>query len=201
MRPPPLTLALLVAAATGCGAATNCRVGRPCGDARWLDEGAVVDGRRVIAEAVASASPGVSARESGGDAMRVSSRPVFVRFDLSSLAGVAGVERAVLSLTPHASWRTDDRVARLVVRGVASAWTVDDVAAGASPAMRDDVAFATLASGVRAPLRVDVTAIVRAWSASNPSEGLALELEGPEVVFAGAGASLASRPRLEVVVR
>jgi hypothetical protein len=201
MRPSPLTLTLLVAFATGCGAATNCRVGRPCGDARWLDEGAVVDGPRVIAAAVASASPGVSLAESRGDAMRVSSRPVFVRFDLSSLAGVAGVERAVLSLTPHTSWQTDERTARLVVRGVASAWTVDDVASGASPALRDEVAFATLASGVRAPLRVDVTAIVRTWTVSNPSEGLALELEGPEAVFAGAGASLWARPRLEVVVR
>ncbi len=61
----------------------------------------------------------------------------------------------------------------------------------------------TLPAGVRAPLRVDVTSIVQAWrSRISPDEGIALEVDGGDAVFAGVGAAtLANRPRLEVVVR
>ncbi len=57
--------------------------------------------------------------------------------------------------------------------------------------------------GVRAPVRVDVTAIVRAWVARTAAaEGVSIESDGAEAVFVGVGsAQVASRPRLEVVVR
>lgn len=204
MLRPRLTLALLVGAiAAGCGVASACPSGRTCGDARWYDEGAVVDGRRVTAEGLVAASPGLAPADARGDAMRVSSRPVFVRFDLSQLSSVAGVERAVLALSPHPAWRPVERPARLFARGVATPWSTERVAAGEAPATDDDVATATLAAGVRAPLRVDVTSIVRAWAARTATpEGISLELDGGEAVFAGVGAASPSlRPRLEVVVR
>lgn len=204
MLPPQLTLALLTgASAAGCGVASACAAGRACGDARWFDDSAIVDGRRVVSEAVVAASPGVAASEARGDAMRVSSRPVFVRFDLAPLSGVSVVERAVLSLSPHPAWRPGARPSRLFVRGVVAPWTTAGVAAGEAPATGEEPSSATLPAGVRAPLRVDVTAIVRAWSARTAStEGLALELDGGEAIFAGVGAaSHGARPRLEVVVR
>lgn len=204
MLRPRLTLALLLGAtAAGCGVASACPSSRTCGDARWYDESAVVDGRRVVAEAVVAASQGLPSADARGDAMRLSTRPVFVRFDLSQLAGIAGVERAVLSLSPHPAWRPGERSVRLFARGVATPWSTERVAAGEAPATGDEPASVTMAAGVRGPLRVDVTAIVRAWAARTASaEGISLELDGGEAVFAGVGAAgRALRPRLEVVVR
>lgn len=204
MRPSPLTLTLaLCALAHGCGASSQCLAGRTCGDARWLAEGSVIDGRRVVAQAVSSASVGSPAGNSRSDAMRVSSNPVFLRFDLSALGDATVIDRAVLALSPHPAWRASSRGSRLVARSIASAWTVARVASADAPTTGETSTEVTLPAGVRGPLRVDVTSIVQAWRArTSPEEGLALEVDGGDAVFAGVGAAtLADRPRLEVVVR
>ena len=200
-RPSPRLALSFVPLALGCASAAECVAWRTCGDARWLDDLALVDGAQVLAPAVTAAFAGQAPGR--GEALPVSSRRAYVRFDLSGLAAAAGVERAVLSLAPHPSWRTGDRAARIVVRGVGSPWTPAGVAAGEGPAATDEVSVVRVPGGVRAPVRVDVTAIVRAWVArASSAEGVSIECDGAEAVFVGVGsAQVAARPRLEVVVR
>lgn len=200
-RPSPRLALSFVPLALGCASSAQCVAGRTCGDARWLDDLALVEGAQVLAPVVTAA---IAGRARGRDeALPVASRRAYLRFDLSGLASAAGVERAVLSLAPHPSWRTSERAVRIVVRGVGSPWTAAAVAAGESPAATDDMAWVRVPDGVRAPVRVDVTAIVRSWVARTASaEGVSVECEGAEAVFVGGGsAQVAARPRLEVVVR
>lgn len=128
----------------------------------------------------------------------MSSDGVWMRFDLSSLAGADGVERAVLSLSPHPSWHPAQGAPRLIVRPAAGVQQASAVSA--------DDAFAaevTLPSGVRGPVRVDITAMVRQWlDGALPAGTVSVEHSHGTAVFMGSGAlSMAARPRLEVVLR
>jgi hypothetical protein len=134
--------------------------------------------------------------------LALGARSVFVQFDLAPLRERGqSVERATLLLTPHPLWRTASGAARVAVHALS-----EPLSAPGRPdpeAVGDPVALATVPRGLRAPVRVDVTAVARGWwDRSLPPGGLALSADGDGVVVYGALASAGdARPRLEVVVR
>jgi hypothetical protein len=138
------------------------------------------------------------------DALAVGGRPVLVRFDLSPIAGRGFIERAVLSLAPHASWRPTGEPAHLVVHAIIGDWSaVPGPGAAAAELGPYPAADATLPGRTRVPIRLDVTEAVRAWQYGTARfEGLALASYGAPVVFAGMGSGTdVDRPRLEVSLR
>ncbi len=194
-----IAVAVVLGATPACAHGDACPARRTC-DARRGGDTTAVDGRSAIALASDSARAGEG---DAGDALPVGARRTFVRFDLAPLAQATSVERAVLSLAPHPAWRSSATPLHLTVRRVEGAWRVDDVGAGREPAVAEVLGEATLAAGVRSPVRVDVTEAVRAWLAGDASaQGLALEIDGGAAVFAGAGAATTGlRPRIEMVLR
>lgn len=196
MLRPALTALLLAACAHA-----PCPVGRTCGDARWLDGSGSQDDRSVRARAVALAVPGLAVDLGATDALPVSPRRAFVRFEAGALAGWE-LTRAVLTLSPHPSWRPSSGATRLVVRDLRAAWTARSVAEGAPPEAGDGAVTVTLPAGVRGPVRVDVTSLLRDGLADASERGIALETDRGEAVFMGGAApELDARPHLEVVLR
>jgi hypothetical protein len=195
---------LIVSFVAGCASGSNCPASRTCGDARWLEQSVAIEGRYVRVATTDAARAGAPPDLSSHEGLSVSPRPTFLRFDLASLTSGSNVERAVLALAPHPAWRPGTSRERILVRAALSGWSVQGVASGHPPAVsaapEGDV---TLPSGVRAPVRIDVTALVRGWvRGSIPAEGLSLETTDGEAVFIGPGAlARADRPRLEVVLR
>ncbi len=195
LRPAALALALLACAHAPCPA------GRTCGEARWADGAGPADEREVSARAVAVAVPGMPADLGATDALPVSSRRAFLRFEAAPQAGWA-VARAVLALAPHPAWRPSTGPTRLVARDVRSGWSARAVAEGRAPEPGEGAVTVTLPAGVRGPVRVDVTALLRGGLAEAAERGIALETDRGEAVFLGAAAAdRAGRPHLEVVLR
>jgi hypothetical protein len=194
--------AMLLAAAsciTACVSGPACPPGRVCGNAAWYvaANGAPVEGRVVIAPLTAVGG----ASSDGTEAMTVSARPVYLRFDLGELPE-GTIERAVVSLAPHPSWHPRGP-SRIIARGIASEWSSAGVA-NASPAMQSDLAGEVIVpGGTRTPVRIDVTPALRGFAdGSTGFDGIALVADGAPVAFAGLAIdSVASRPRLEMVVR
>ena len=187
--------------ATRRGRPPPCPAGRTCGDARWLDGAGATDDRAVRARAVALAVPGLAVDLAATEALPVSPRRAFVRFEAGALAGWA-VTRAVLTLSPHPSWRPASGATRLVVRDLRAAWTARSVAEGVAPDAGEGAVSVTLPAGVRGPVRVDLTPLLRGGLADLSERGIALETDRGEVVFMGGAApEFDARPHLEVVLR
>lgn len=148
---------------------------------------------------------GIGGSEAPTDRIAVRRSPVFLYFDTQGLRPGATIERAVLSLSPHPSWRPHLARVALYAFGVEGAFTASSLGAGLVPDLASSPAgFADLPARARVPVRLEVTSIVRAWqSGLAPRGGLALRSNDDDpVVLQGADAGeLASRPRLEVVVR
>ena len=205
-----LTSALVLAGtallASACSGAAACPAGLVCGRASWLppQNSASPDGVVVVAQASEVGGAGSSGRAVDSETLPVGVRPVLVRFDLSPLVGRGVVDRAILSLAPHASWRPTGQATHLVVHTIVGAWSAVS-GAGASPAEFGPypAADVTLPGRTRVPIRLDVTEAVRAWQYGTARfEGLAIASYGAPVVFAGMGAgSDVDRPRLEVMLR
>jgi hypothetical protein len=140
----------------------------------------------VMAPAVTTAG----SRPPGAEDLPVGEHPVLLKFDLSAVPDEAGVERALLSLTPHPAWRVGGHAVRLFARGVRS---LDP----------DPATEVTLPAQARAPVRLDLTSVLRASkSGQRHMSGIALSTDGGDVVFQGLGAATeAERPHLEVVLR
>lgn len=193
----------LALSTTACAAAPACPPDRVCGTSSWIPASgaAGVEGPMVIA----SASEIAGAAPPGAFAERVplGNRPVLIRFDLAAIEG-REVERATLSIVPHPGWHPAGRPLRLYARAVTGGWA-PEAPEGASAAYLDPdpIADAVLPGRTRAPLRLDVTAALRAWQAGVAGfDGLALSTTGEGVVIQGPAALAPSdRPRLEVVLR
>jgi hypothetical protein len=178
-----------------------CPAGQTCGDARWLDGTGSLDDRSVRARVVALAVPGRAVDLAATDALPVSSRRAFLRFEAGSFAGWT-VARAVLTLSPHPAWRPAAGASRLVVRDLRAPWTARSVAEGMPPDAGDGAVTVMLPAGVRGPVRVDVTSLFRDGLAEASERGIALETDRGEAVFMGGAApELDGRPHLEVVLR
>jgi hypothetical protein len=91
----------------------------------------------------------------------------------------------------------------LTVRTINAPWTPDSVAAGAAPPVGEHAAVFALPSGVRAPVRVDVSALLAGWvDGTTAPMGLVLATDRGEAVFRGIGSEdRHAAPHLEVVVR
>lgn len=195
-----LAAALVAITGAGCVARPPCTRERTCGAALWAPQGSPprAEGAFVLAHAWQAAGNGTDLGDMEDLAVR--REPVFLHFDLSAIAGRGPVERAVLALAPHPSWRPGRENVLLLARALSGRWTPQSVANTPPVLSGDPVAQALLPAGMRAPVRLDITALVRAWqSGAWPADGLALTAEGGEPVFAGVGAIPASlRPRIEV---
>ncbi len=189
----------------GCGASA-CPTGAACGTASWLRQtsSAIGDGRFVRARAVSIVRGSGGEDVSNNDSLAVGETPVYLRFDLRAVRMDATIDRAVLSLTPHPSWRPTSRVARISVWDVSSRWTAESLAVASTPDLgAAPVTQVTLSAVHALPLRLDVTTAVRAWRMrSAGTAALAMTVDGAAPVFAGGGVNDPSvRPVLEVVTR
>jgi hypothetical protein len=173
-----------------------------CGATAWINASGVpqTEGRMVVEPAVRAAS----ALPPGAEDFAVGSRPALLGFDLRRIAGGGDIDRAVLFLAPSRSWRTGTGPIRLFARAVTSPWTASSIAANGPPAMSPDpTATVQLPGSARVPVRIDVTAAVRAWvDGASRLDGIAVSTDGAALAFMGPLAeSTADRPRLEVVFR
>ena len=191
------TAAASVAGLASCaGGGAACPPDRACGVSSWYVNaaGGGVEGRVVVAPLTGVAGAG----SDGSEALAIGQQPVLLRFDLRGI-GEGSIERAVISLAPHATWRPSGST-RIIVRGVASEWTTGSTL----PALESDVAGeAVLPGRTRMPVRIDVTRAMHAsLDGEYTVEAIALSAEGSPVTFTGLGSDvIASRPRLEVVMR
>ncbi len=114
-----------------------------------------------------------------------------LRFDLASLGleGPEGVERAILAMAPAAEGPVPREAVRVTVRGHdRGGWDPAPVGAAVAP------------GGVRAGVRVDVTASLRARLRDPAAEfTLGVETDGPTLHFAGLGGPAEDLPRLEIL--
>jgi hypothetical protein len=202
-RPSSVLAAVLAALGlAGCAAGRACPRDRTCGTAAWVNPSgaAPLDGPLYVAVASqiagATAVPGVERER-----VPVGRRPVLLRFDVAALQGRT-IERAVLALSPHPSWRPGGRPVQLFAHAITGRWPRGGIESGASLGA-DPVAEAVLPGRTRTPLRLDVTRALQAWQTGvAPFEGLALSSDGEEVVLVGTAATEpGDRPRLEVVLR
>lgn len=200
---PVKPLVVMLVGTVHCGSTLACPRGLACGTASWLPvNGAGIEGQFVVSPVLrvagGSVLPGTEPEQ-----LRVGPRPVLLRFDLSELAG-RSVERAVISLVPHPSWRPLEQPVRLYLHTIVGPWPGGSADTVDVPALAPDpVAQVFLPGNVRAPVRLDVTTALRAWQAGTmPFEGFAVSSDGPVVVLTGPAAyAQGDRPRLEVVVR
>jgi hypothetical protein len=191
-RRPATALLLLAAGATACAAAPRCATAPAGAVVRWadlsLDPATRITVVPVLVQAPADFDP--------------SAGTVLVRFDGAALGEAPQVDRAALVLVPGPDARPD-RCALLRVRAVDEPWTVAAVARGDTPALGLDAAAEVTLPPQRVPVRVDVTAMVRALGPEGlRRRGLAVSATEAGVAFEGSGTlSPAERPRLEVLLR
>lgn len=185
-------LLLLAAGATACAGAPRCATAPAGAVVRWadlsLDPATRITVVPVLVQAPAELDP--------------SAGTVLLRFDGAALGEAPQVDRAALVLVPGPGGRPD-RCALLRVRAVDEPWTVAAVARGDAPALGLDAAAEVTLPPQRVPVRVDVTALVRALGADGLTRrGLAVTATEGGVTFQGSGTlSPAERPRLEVLLR
>lgn len=186
--PRPLwAAAVCFALGVSCAAAQSpCGAGRTCGDARWAGPSPFAtrgDVWRVTAAATEGEAPRVDA------ALQASARPLVLRFEPAARPrDPAQIERALLALAPAPDARVPSRAVRVTVRGYLHG----------QPAP-DPEGTVVLPGGVRAGLRIEVTAAVRAALRSGEAVTLSVETDGPTVAFAGLGAPLEDLGRLEIL--
>ncbi|MDO9022878.1 MAG: hypothetical protein Q8S73_19325 [Deltaproteobacteria bacterium] len=191
-RRPTTALLLFAAGATGCAAAPRCATAPAGAVVRWadlsLDPAARINVVPVLAQAPAGFDP--------------SAETVHLRFDGAALGEAPVVDRAALVLVPAPGARPE-RCALLRVRAVDEPWTVAAVNRGDTPALGLAAAAEVTLPPQRVPVRVDVTALVRALGAEGLTRrGLAVTATEGGATFQGSGTlSPAERPRLEVLLR
>lgn len=193
-------IALLFAMTEPIGCGRPCPSGRFCGVATWVsgEHEPIVEGSSVMLFAMSSSDPErgpfVSPEE-----LALRPRAVGVWFDLSAArARGTKVERATLLLSPHPRWRTIERSVHIAVHAGSAANANDAI-----EPMGDLVSTATIPLAMRAPVRLDVTPLVRAWwDGALPSGLLAISADQEGMVVQSASTvDERLRPRLEVVVR
>jgi hypothetical protein len=186
------TLSLLAAAALGCAARPRCGVAPEGAVVRWSDVTPDPATRFAVLPAVAQSS----ARFDAGAAA------VLLRFGPEALGEAPAVERAALVLVPARGSRRE-RCAVLRVRAVDEPWSRAAVARGDRPALTGDGAAEVTLPPQRVPVRVDVTAMVRALGPEGlRRRGLAVSATEAGVAFEGSGTlSPEEGPRLEVLLR
>jgi hypothetical protein len=163
-----------------------------------------IEGRHGVMQASGVAVDGMTSRDASGDALYVSSHRSVLRFDRAALTGNSPIYRAVLSLSPHPSWRSFQRPVRVTVRSIRGGVGQEEGNYGEFPAAGEIVSTVTVPPDVRSTVRVDVTSVVQQWYArAHVLEGLMLETDTTEsIVFVGLGSSsLLRRPHVEVVFR
>lgn len=180
------TLALAACAGPRCGVS-------PGGDVvRWGDLSTRATPAVIVLPVTAQAP-------TRGDA---SSGPVLLRFDAAALGDNPTVDRAALVLAPDPG-AARDRCVLLRVRAVEEPWSAVGYARGDRPSLLGGGVAEVTLPPYRAPVRVDVTALVRALGpAGLAGRGLALTASEGGAAFRGSG-TLApeERPRLEVLLR
>ena len=188
----PPALLLLAAAAAACAATPRCATAATGDLVRWADVSFDPAARLAVVPVTVQA-PAVFDSSAG---------PVFVRFDAAALGEGAVIDRAALVLVPSAAGRRE-RCAWLRVRAVDEPWSAAAVARGDPPALSADAAAEVTLVPQRVPVRVDVTALVRALGPDGlRRRGLAVIASEGGVVFQGSGTlSSEERPRLEVLLR
>lgn len=191
---PPALLALAATAATAaaCASAPRCAAAPTGAVVRWAEVSFDPAARLAVLPVTVQSPAGFDA----------SAGPVFVRFDAAALGDAPVVERAALVLVPSPA-PPRPRCASLRVRAVDEPWTLAALARGHRPALGLDAAAEVALPPQRVPVRVDVTALVRALGpAGLRRRGLAVTATEAGTVFQGSGTlSPEERPRLEVLLR
>lgn len=181
----PVLLAPVVLVA--CVGSSPCAPGRTCGAATWQD--------LTLSDTFRTLSP-IDIDPSSGDAITLSPQGVRLRFDLREFGPSPGIARAVLSLRADASALPRGH-ATLRTRALLTRWrtgTVDDTPRG------DDTVSVTLPASLRAPVRIDVTALVAAAVQRGATTAdLAVACDDDVRITGPWGADGA--PRLEVAAR
>lgn len=170
-----------------CAGTSPCAPGRTCGAATWQD--------LTLSDAFRTLSP-IDVDPSTGDAITLTPQGVRLRFDLREFGPSPGITRAVLSL------RADARAlprghATLRARALLTRWragTVDDTPRG------DETVSVTLPALLRAPVRMDVTALVAA-AAQRGATTADLAVACDEDVRIAGPWDADGAPRLEVAAR
>lgn len=180
----PVLLAPVVLVA--CVGSSPCAPGRSCGAATWQD--------LTLSDTFRTLSP--VDIDPTGDAIALSPHGVRLRFDLRDFGPSPGITRAVLSLRADAralaGGHTTLRTRALLTRWRAGA--VDDTPRG------DETVRVTLPAPLRAPVRIDVTALVaEAVQRGATTADLAVACDD-DVRIAGPW-DLDGAPRLEVAAR
>ena len=188
----PLALLLLAATSAACAAAPRCATAPAGAVVRWADV-PVDPAARLTVVPVTAQSP-VRFDASAG--------PVFVRFEATALGDAPVIDRAALLLVPSPEARRE-RCSLLRVRVVDEPWTASAVERGERPGLVPGSAAEVTLPPQRVPVRVDVTALVRALGPEGlRRRGLAVTATEGGVIFQGSGTlSPEERPRLEVLLR
>ncbi len=190
--PLPVALLALALALGGCAGAPRCGTSVGGATLRWAD--AHLDPARSVVVV-----PLVDQAPSGLDP---SAATVLLRFDPTVLGDAPAVDRAALLLVPSPA-APRARCVLLRVRAVDEPWSVPAVGRGELPALSSDGVAEVTLPPQRVPVRIDVTALVRALGPVGLAQrGLALTATEGGASFRGSG-TLApeERPRLEVLLR
>lgn len=170
-----------------CAGTSPCAPGRTCGAATWQD--------LTLSDTFRTLSP-IDIDPSTGAAITLSSQDLRLRFDLREFGPSPGIARAVLSLRADARALEEGR-ATLRTRALLTRWrpgTVDDTPRG------DDTVSVTVPARLRAPVRIDVTALVAAAAQRGATTADLAVACDDDVRIAGPW-DLADAPRLEVATR
>ena len=170
-----------------CVGASPCAPGRTCRAATWQD--------LTLSDTNRTLSP-TDMDPSMGDAISLSPHGVRLRFDLRAFGPSPGIARAVLSLRADARAVTRGH-ATLRARALLTRWragTSDDTPRG------DDTVSVSLSAQLRAPVRMDVTALVAAAAQRGATTADLAVACDDDVRIAGPW-DLANAPRLEVAAR
>lgn len=191
----------------GCAQGEACVIGR----CRPTDSApAPTETSRIILEPVAMAVAASGAKGGGGEDLpdavalgRASSGTValFLRF-ASTWRDDAEVTRAILVLTPMKGSTVASAPTSIQVARILEPWSPSTVTWGRQP--RTDAPLLTSSRPLlsTAPLRVDVTAIVRDWALrSKEDRGVALVASGQDAFGVDYAMGLGRGPRLEAYVR
>ena len=188
----PPALVLLAATCAACAAAPRCATAPAGALVRWADVALDPAARLTVVPVTSQSPPRFDASEG----------PVFVRFEATALGDAPVIDRAALVLVPSPAARRD-RGAQRRVRAGDEPWTGSAGARGERPRRGPEAASEVTQPPQRAPVRVDVTALVRALGPDGlRRRGLAVTATGGGVIFQGSGTlSPEERPRLEVLLR
>lgn len=181
----PVLLAPVVLVA--CVGASPCAPGRTCGAATWQD--------LTLSDTFRTLSP-TDMDPAAGEAVAVSPHGVRLRFDLRAFGPSPTIARAVLSLRVDSTAEARGPVT-LRARALLSRWRVgtsDDTPRG------DETVSVTLPAPLRAPVRIDVTALV-AEAVQRGASTADLALASDDDLRISGPWDLAGAPRLEVAAR